>query len=171
MRFSGRRRGRKVCPGCDRDTTPTASRMASSPMETENPGTEGGQDRTERGASPCKKQKGEEPGGLTLDMIREAMRAELGKSRDELGASIASVREEVAFFSKRVDSIEAGVTRQMDTTNKMLTLVTGNHDKQQEALENIRAKQDAQKTKESQAGRQGQTRYAGARGEVGAPGG
>ena len=118
--------------------------MASSPMETENPGTEGGQDRTERGASPCKKQKGEEPGGLTLDMIREAMRAELGKSRDELGASIASVREEVAFFSKRVDSIEAGVTRQMDTTNKMLTLVTGNHDKQQEALENIRAKQDAQ---------------------------
>eukprot|EP00439_Symbiodinium_sp_Y106_P085907 s98_g30.t1 len=86
----------------------------------------------------------EEPGGLTLDMIREAMRAELGKSRDELGASIASVREEVAFFSKRVDSIEAGVTRQMDTTNKMLTLVTGNHDKQQEALENIRAKQDAQ---------------------------
>ena len=140
-------------------------------METENPGAEGGQDRTERGASPCKKQKGEEPGGLTLDMIREAMRAELGKSRDELGASIASVREEVAFFSKRVDSIEAGVTRQMDTTNKMLTLVTGNHDKQQEALENIRAKQDAQETKERQAGRQGQTRYAGARGEVGAPGG
>ena len=77
-------------------------------------------------------------------MIREAMRAELGKSRDELGACIASVREEVAFFSKRVDSIEAGVTRQMDTTSKMLTLVTGNHDKQQEALENIRATQDAQ---------------------------
>ena len=95
--------------------------MASSPMEMETPGAEGGQERPERGTSPCKKQKAEEAGGLTLDMIREAMRAELGKSRDELGASIASVREEVAFFSKRVDSIEAGVTRQMDTTNKMLT--------------------------------------------------
>eukprot|EP00439_Symbiodinium_sp_Y106_P020784 s3271_g2.t1 len=113
-------------------------------MEMETPGAEGGQERPERGTSPCKKQKAEEAGGLTLDMIREAMRAELGKSRDELGASIASAREEVAFFSKRVDSIEAGVTRQMDTTNKMLTLVTGNHDKQQEALESIRATQDAQ---------------------------
>ena len=81
---------------------------------------------------------------MTLEMIRKAMRTELGKNREDLGQSIGSVREEVAFFSKRVDSIEAGVTRQMDTTNKMLTLVTGKHDKQLEAVEQIRATQATQ---------------------------
>ncbi|CAE7192827.1 unnamed protein product [Symbiodinium sp. CCMP2592] len=112
-------------------------------METGLPAGQGG-GAGEQGDSPCKKQRGEDPGTLTLDMIREAMRAELGRSRDELGQSIASVREEVALFNKRVDGLEAGVTKQMDTTNKMFGIMTGNHDKQQKALEQIRLTQTAQ---------------------------
>ena len=68
------------------------------------PEQKGGKKGRSGGPPPAKNRKERTLEGLTLDMIREAMRAELGKSRDELGASIASVREEVAFFSKRVDS-------------------------------------------------------------------
>ena len=107
--------------------------MASSPMET-GPQHEGGVNKLEeKEASPCKKQKAEPEGVLTLDMIREAMRAELSKNRDELGQAVATVREEVALFGKRVDSIEAGVTRQMEGTNKVLAIVTANHEKQTES--------------------------------------
>ena len=107
--------------------------MASSPMET-GPQHEGGANKLEeKEASPCKKQKAEPEGVLTLDMIREAMRAELSKNRDELGQAVATVREEVALFGKRVDSIEAGVTRQMEGTNKVLAIVTANHEKQTES--------------------------------------
>ena len=52
VRSTRRCRGRKYCPGGVRDTTSTAPRMASSPMEIESPGAEGGQERQERGASP-----------------------------------------------------------------------------------------------------------------------
>ena len=77
-------------------------------------------------------------------MIREAMRAELSKNRDELGQAVATVREEVALFGKRVDSIEAGVTRQMEGTNKVLAIVTANHEKQTEAVQDMKEEQKTQ---------------------------
>ena len=98
----------------------------------------------EKEASPCKKQKAEPEGVLTLDMIREAMRAELSKNRDELGQAVATVREEVALFGKRVDNIEAGVTRQMEGTNKVLAIVTANHEKQTEAVQEMKEEQRTQ---------------------------
>ena len=84
----------------------------------------------EKEASPCKKQKAEPEGVLTLDMIREAMRAELSKNRDELGQAVATVREEVVLFGKRVDNIEAGVT--------------ANHEKQTEAVQEMKEEQRTQ---------------------------
>ena len=69
-----------------------------------------------------KKQRGDDVQPVTLDLIREAMRMELGRSRDELNQAMATVRDEVALFGQRVDSIESGVTKQMDTTNKMLSI-------------------------------------------------
>ena len=84
----------------------------------------------EKEASPCKKQKAEPEGVLTLDMIREAMRAELSKNRDELGQAVATVREEVVLFGKRVDNIEAGVT--------------ANHEKQTEAVQEMKEEQKTQ---------------------------
>ena len=83
--------------------------MAVSPKHTDSPETKASRGETERGASPYTKQKGEDSGNLTLDMIPETMHTELGKSREEQGQSIAAVREEVAFFSKRVNNIEAQV--------------------------------------------------------------
>ena len=68
---------------------------------------------------------------------------ELGRSRDELNQAMATVRDEVALFGQRVDNIESGVTRQMDTT-KMLSIITTNHDKQTEAVSQIREEQDTQ---------------------------
>ena len=113
-------------------------------MET-GPQHEGGANKLEeKEASPCKKQKAEPEGVLTLDMIREAMRAELSKNRDELGQAVATVREEVALFGKRVDSIEAGVTRQMEGTNKVLAIVTANHEKQTEAVQEMKEEQKTQ---------------------------
>ena len=113
-------------------------------MET-GPQHEGGKGQPEeKESSPCKKQRGEPDGVLTLDMIREAMRAELSRNRDELGQAVATVREEVVLFGKRVDSIEAGVTRQMEGTNKVLAIVTANHEKQTEAVQEMKAEQKTQ---------------------------
>ena len=66
------------------------------------------------------------------------MRMELGRNRDELNQAVATVRDEVALFGQRVGSIESGVTKQMDTTNKRLSIITSNHDKQTEAVSQIR---------------------------------
>ena len=56
--------------------------MASSPtnMETEGgrPAATGGALETEREASPMQKQRGDEAQPVTLELIREAMRMELG---------------------------------------------------------------------------------------------
>ena len=99
-------------------------------MET-GPQHEGGANKLEeKEAPPCKKQKAEPEGVLTLDMIREAMRAELSKNRDELGQAVATVREEVVLFGKRVDNIEAGVT--------------ANHEKQTEAVQEMKEEQKTQ---------------------------
>ena len=91
-----------------------------------------------------KKQRGHEAQPATLELIREAMRMELGRNRDELNQAVATVRDEVALFGQRVDSIESGVTKQMDTTNKMLSIITSNHDKQTEAVSQIREEQHLQ---------------------------
>ena len=115
--------------------------MTSSPMNVELEGGRpaataaptGGALEEEREASPMKKQRGDDVQPVTLDLIREAMRMELGRSRDELNQAMATVRDEVTLFGQRVDSIESGVTKQMDTTNKMLSIITTNHDKQTEA--------------------------------------
>ena len=104
--------------------------MTSSPMNVEPEGGRpaatavpaGGALEEEREASPMKKQRGDDVQPVTLDLIREAMRMELGRSRDELNQAMATVRDEVALFGQRVDSIESGVTKQMDTTNKMLSI-------------------------------------------------
>ena len=69
---------------------------------------------------------------------------ELGRNREELNQAVATVREEVALFGQRVDSIESGVTKQMDTTNKMLSIITSNHDKQTEAVSLLREEQRQQ---------------------------
>ncbi|CAE6973291.1 unnamed protein product [Symbiodinium sp. CCMP2592] len=113
--------------------------MATSPMQTDGPsaGQEGGRRDEARESSPSKKQKAEDAGGLTLEMIREAMRAELGRDREELGQTIAQV-------SQRVDGIEAGVTKQMETTNKLLQIVTTNHDKQTDAVSQLKSEQERQ---------------------------
>eukprot|EP00439_Symbiodinium_sp_Y106_P050387 s4511_g6.t1 len=91
-----------------------------------------------------KKQRGHEAQPATLELVREAMRMELGRNRDELNQAVATVRDEVALFGQRVDSIESGVTKQMDTTNKMLSIITSNHDKQTEAVSQIREEQHLQ---------------------------
>ena len=139
--------GDTVSAGCDRDTFCSASRMASSPtqMETDGGGpTVAGAPPEPRGASPTKKQRGDEAQPVTLELIREAMRMELGRNREELNQAVATVREEVALFGQRVDSIESGVTKQMDTTNKMLSIITSNHDKQTEAVSLLREEQRQQ---------------------------
>ena len=106
--------------------------------------TTGGALEEEREASPTKKQRGDDVQPVTLELIREAVRMEPGRSRDELNQAMATVRDEVALFGQRVDNIESGVIRQMDTTNKMLSIITTNHDKQTEAVSQIREEQDTQ---------------------------
>ena len=113
-------------------------------METDGGGpTAAGAPPEPRGASPTKKQRGDEAQPVTLELIREAMRMELGRNREELNQAVATVREEVALFGQRVDSIESGVTKQMDTTNKMLSIITY-HDKQTEAVPLLREEQQQQ---------------------------
>ena len=76
------------------------------------PAATGGALETERAASPMQKQRGDEAQPVTLELIREAMRMELGRNREELNQAVATVRDEVALFGQRVDSIESRVTKQ-----------------------------------------------------------
>ncbi|CAE7686622.1 unnamed protein product [Symbiodinium sp. CCMP2592] len=84
--------------------------------------------------------------GARREEARESHASRTWKRKSELGQTIASVKEEVLTFGQRVDGIEAGVTKQMETTNKLLQIVTTSHDKHTEAVAQLKTEQERQAT-------------------------
>ena len=111
-----------------RATTPTTSRMASSPtgppqgMDTDyNP---------EANPSPKKRGAPQEE-ALSLDAIREVVRG-------EIGVSTATLRTEIGA---RMDRVETGVTAQLQRTLERLQAITNQQHDQQQTVEAIQGDQ------------------------------
>ena len=95
----------------------------------------------DQGASPQKRGRvNEQP--LTIAMLREVLAQERELDRAHLVESLESVKGDVRAIQNRVDSVEQGVTAQMEKTLKMLDKITDNYSSQAKALEELKDTQD-----------------------------
>ena len=91
----------------------------------------------DQGASPQKRGRvNEQP--LTIAMLREVLAQERELDRAHLVESLESVKGDVRAIQNRVDSVEQGVTAQMEKTLKMLDKITDNYSSQAKALEELK---------------------------------
>ena len=74
---------------------------------------------------------------FTLAMLKEVLAQERHVDREHLAQSIEQVQGDVRAMRGRVDSVEQGVTTQMQKTMQMLNKITDNYDAQAKALESL----------------------------------
>ena len=119
---------------CLRGTTPTMMEgvQVPVPVDDDDPNAEGSRE----GGSPQKKGRKNDQ-NITLDMLKEVLAAERTKDRAHLSQSLQEVKGDIDQLRTRMDSVEGGVTQQMNNTLAMLTCITNNYDVQAAALTDL----------------------------------
>ena len=83
-----------------------------------------------QGAAPQKRRATEQEGGLSLDVIRKAIRVELQGAKQE-------VRQDIRGFATRINNVESQITRQMQQTINMLDDMTSKYKQHGEILQQL----------------------------------
>ena len=90
--------------------------------------------------SPQKRGRTQDP-PLTLAMLKEVLAAERNLDREHLAQRLEQAQGDVQAIRGRVDSVEQGVTTQMEKTMGILSKITGNYDEQAKILGELRQAQ------------------------------